>query len=62
MFQKLSVGKVAPDQALCDLFDRETENGAKIDKHSGLLARRSTPSSARSRNGPLPGYNPAGIL
>ena len=38
MFQKLSVGKAAPYQALCDLFDRETENGAKMGKYSDLLA------------------------
>ncbi|MFC1460970.1 helicase-related protein, partial [Verrucomicrobiota bacterium] len=39
MFQKLSVGKAAPYQALCDLFDQETESGAKMDKYSDLLAK-----------------------
>jgi len=39
MFQKLSVGKAAPYQALCDLFDRETETGTKIDKYSDLLVK-----------------------
>jgi hypothetical protein len=39
MFQKLSVGKAVPYQALCDLFDRETENGAKMGKYSDLLAK-----------------------
>ena len=39
MFRKLSVGKAAPKQALCDLFDQETENGAKMDKYSGLLVK-----------------------
>ena len=39
MFQKLSVGKSAPYQTLCDLFDRETDNGAKMGKYSDLLAK-----------------------
>jgi len=39
MFQKLSVGKTAPYQELCDLFDQETESGAKMDKYSDLLAK-----------------------
>jgi hypothetical protein len=39
MFQKLSVGKVVPYQAFCDLFDRETENGAKMEKYNDLLAK-----------------------
>jgi hypothetical protein len=39
MLQKLSVGKAAPYQALCDLFDRETENGAKMDAYSDLLGK-----------------------
>ncbi len=39
MFQKLSVGKAAPYQALCDLFDRETENGAKMEKYSDSLVK-----------------------
>jgi hypothetical protein len=39
MFQKLSVGKAAPYQALCDLFDQETESGAKMDKYSNLLVK-----------------------
>ena len=39
MFQKLCVGKTVPYQKLCDLFDQETENGAKMDKYSGLLAK-----------------------
>ncbi len=39
MFQKLSVGKAVPYQALCDLFDRETENGAKMEKYGDLLAK-----------------------
>ena len=28
-----------PYQALCDLFDRETKNGAKMEKHSDLLVK-----------------------
>ena len=39
MFQKLSVGKTLPYQALCDLFDQETGNGAKMDKYSNLLGK-----------------------
>lgn len=39
MFQKLSVGKTAPYQALCDLFDQETGGGAKMDKYSELLGK-----------------------
>jgi len=39
MFQKLSVGKAAPYQTLCDLFDQETESGAKMDTYSGLLVK-----------------------
>ena len=39
MFQKLSVGKAAPYQILCDLFDRETENGSKMEPYSDLLAK-----------------------
>jgi len=39
MVQKLSVGKTAPYQTLCDLFDQETESGAKMEKYSGLLAK-----------------------
>ncbi|MBW2080231.1 MAG: ATP-dependent helicase [Deltaproteobacteria bacterium] len=39
MFQKLSVGRAAPYQALCDLFDRGTENGAKMEKYSDLLVK-----------------------
>jgi superfamily II DNA or RNA helicase len=39
MLQKLSVGKDRPYQALCDLFDRETEGGADMDKYSGLLGK-----------------------
>jgi len=39
MFQKLSVGKDKPYQALCELFDQETEGGAKMDKYSNLLAK-----------------------
>ena len=34
-----SSGKAEPFQALCDLFDQETESGAKMDKHSDLLAK-----------------------
>ncbi len=37
--QKLSVGKALPYQALSDLFDQETESGAKMDKYSGSLAK-----------------------
>jgi len=37
MFQKLCAGKATPFQALCDLFDQETESGAKMDAYSGLL-------------------------
>jgi hypothetical protein len=39
MFQKLCVGKAMPYQAFCDLFDQETESGAKMDKYSALLAK-----------------------
>ena len=39
MFQKLSVGKAAPNQEFCDLFDQETENGVTMDKYSDLLAK-----------------------
>ncbi len=39
MFQKLSVGKAVPYKALCDLFDRETESGAKMNKYSELLTK-----------------------
>ena len=39
IFQKLSVGKAAPYQELCDLFDQETESGSKMDKYSDLLAK-----------------------
>lgn len=39
MFRELSIGKAAPYQALCDLFDRDTENGAKMNKHSNLLIK-----------------------
>ncbi len=35
----LSVGKAAPYQALCELFDRETENGAKMERYSDLLVK-----------------------
>ena len=36
---KLCAGKAAPYQALCDLFDQETESGVKMDKYSDLLTR-----------------------
>lgn len=39
MFQKLCVGKAAPYQALCDLFDQETDAGADMEKHSALLLK-----------------------
>ncbi|MBW2557488.1 MAG: ATP-dependent helicase [Deltaproteobacteria bacterium] len=39
MFRKLSAGKTAPYQALCDMFDRETRNGSKMDTYSGLLGK-----------------------
>lgn len=39
MFQKLSVRKTVPYQALCDLFDQETGSGAKMDKYSELLGK-----------------------
>ena len=39
MFQKLCVGKATPYQALCDLFDQDTESGAKMGKYSDLLAK-----------------------
>ena len=39
MFQKLSAGKDTPYQSLCDLFDQETESGAKMEKYSDLLAQ-----------------------
>jgi len=39
MFQKLCVGKDKPYQALCDLFDQETNNGEKMDKYSDLLTK-----------------------
>jgi len=39
MFQKLCVGKDAPYQALCELFDQETGNGARMDAYSDLLAK-----------------------
>ena len=39
MFQKLSVGRTAPYQTLCDMFDRETGDGADMKKYSDLLTR-----------------------
>ena len=39
MFQKLCVGRAAPYQTLCDLFDQETESGAKMDTYSVLLVK-----------------------
>ena len=51
MFQKLCVGKDTPYQELCDLFDRETDNGARMDKYSELLSKavRSIASTFRKR-------------
>ena len=39
IFQKLCAGKATPYQALCDLFDQETQSGAKMDVYSGLLIK-----------------------
>ena len=39
LFQKLCAGKTEPYQALCDLFDQETENGSRMDKYNDLLKR-----------------------
>ncbi len=39
MFQKLCVGKDAPYQALCDLFDQETQSGERMDRYSDLLKK-----------------------
>ena len=39
MFQKLCVGKAASYQKLCDLFDQETQSGAKMDSYSDLLKK-----------------------
>ncbi|MHA1613441.1 MAG: helicase-related protein [Candidatus Thorarchaeota archaeon] len=51
MFQKLCVGKDSPYQELCDLFDRETDNGARMDKYSELLTKavRSIAATFRKR-------------
>ena len=51
MFQKLCVGKDSPYQELCDLFDKETDNGARMDKYSELLTKavRSIASTFRKR-------------
>ncbi|MBT3193053.1 MAG: DEAD/DEAH box helicase, partial [Verrucomicrobia bacterium] len=39
MLQKLCVGKATPYQALCDLFDQETNAGKDMEKHSTLLLK-----------------------
>lgn len=39
MFQKLCVGKDKPYQELCDIFDKETDGGTKMDKYSELLTK-----------------------
>lgn len=51
MFQKLCVGKDAPYQELCDLFDEETNNGINMDRYSELLteAVRSIAGTFRKR-------------
>jgi hypothetical protein len=51
MFQKLCVGKESPYQTLCDLFDKETNNGARMDMYSELLTKavRSIVSTFRKR-------------
>jgi hypothetical protein len=51
LFQKLCAGKDAPFQDLCDLFDRETDNGAKMDWYSDLLTKaiRSIAQTFRKR-------------
>jgi len=39
LFQKLCMGKTEPYQQLCDLFDRETNNGLKMEKYNELLEK-----------------------
>jgi len=39
LLQKLCAGKTEPYQQLCDLFDRETDNGRKMDKYDDLLKK-----------------------
>lgn len=39
LFQKLCVGKDEPYQALCDLFDRETQHGREMGKYNDLLGK-----------------------
>ncbi len=39
LFQKLCSGKIEPNQALCDLFDGETDQGLKMDKYDALLGK-----------------------
>ena len=39
MFQKLCVGKDTPYQELCNLFDRDTDNGAGMELYSDLLTK-----------------------
>jgi superfamily II DNA or RNA helicase len=36
-FQALCVGRSAPVEALCDAFDRETDQGARMDRYSDLV-------------------------
>ncbi len=39
LFQKLCQRQTEPDQALCDLFDTETEHGRNMDRYNELLAK-----------------------
>lgn len=39
IYRELCAGRGAPYQALCDLFDRETENGSRMEIYSDLLSR-----------------------
>ena len=39
MFQKLGSGRTAPYQDLCNMFDKETENGLRMEKYNDLLGK-----------------------
>lgn len=39
IFRQLCLGRTAPYEALCDLFDRQTQNGADMSHYTDLLER-----------------------
>jgi len=39
LYRHLCAGRGTPYESLCELFDRETDNGGKMDRYSALFAR-----------------------